>query len=77
LARRFRARWQPSDLPRVAQVIPAAKAAGIVSGSSPSQVVHRVVGRVYRVQGKYFNGEPTVRMNCDIGRVLSAMIRWK
>jgi len=52
------------------QVIPAAKAAGIVLGIEPEPGLFIESSAEYvEFKRKYFNGEPTVKMNCDIGHL--------
>jgi sugar phosphate isomerase/epimerase len=52
------------------QVIPAARAAGIVLGIEPEPGLFIESSAEYvEFKTKYFNGEPTVRMNCDIGHL--------
>jgi sugar phosphate isomerase/epimerase len=52
------------------QVIPAAEAAGIVLGIEPEPGLFIESSAEYvEFKRKYFNGEPTVKMNCDIGHL--------
>src|SRR5258705_363865 len=52
------------------QVIPAAKAAGMVLGIEPEPGLFIESSAEYvEFKTKYFNGEPTVKMNCDIGHL--------
>jgi len=52
------------------QVIPSARAAGITLGIEPEPGLFIESSAEYvEFKTKYFNGEPTVKMNCDIGHL--------
>jgi len=52
------------------EVIPAARAAGITLGIEPEPGLFIESSAEYvEFKRKYFNGEPTVKMNCDIGHL--------
>ncbi len=52
------------------QCIPAAKAGGIILAIEPEPGLFiESSGEYVEFKRKYFNGEPTIRMNCDIGHL--------